>query len=235
MFLGRREDVEDAAADRELAAPLDQVGPAVGRRDEVFDHPLQRALVAGGERNGREVAEPAGDGLQDRPHGGHDDLQGPGRAGGVRVGVGEATQDGQATTDRVVTGREPLVRKGLPTGENLDERRVEERRERGREIVGLPGRRGDGEHLGTDGKRSGQDGQDEWAGARDAGEVQQGGLVADVCAQPPVGMPGSPVSGQVRQRAGGGCGRGHSLTTLRPGEFGRSRPSRGNRRPDRPR
>ena len=70
----------------------------------------------------------------------------------------EATQDGQAATDRVVAGREPLVRKGLPAGEDLDERRVEERRERGREIVGLPGCRGDGKHLGADGEGSGQDG-----------------------------------------------------------------------------
>ena len=46
VLLGRREDVEDAAAHGELAAPLDQVGAGVGRRGERLDDVLQRALVA---------------------------------------------------------------------------------------------------------------------------------------------------------------------------------------------
>ena len=43
VVLGGREDVEDAAAHGELAAPLDQVGAGVGRGREVLDDLLERA------------------------------------------------------------------------------------------------------------------------------------------------------------------------------------------------
>ena len=51
VLLGGREDVEDAAAHGELAAPLDEVGAGVGRGREVLDDLLERRLVAGLERD----------------------------------------------------------------------------------------------------------------------------------------------------------------------------------------
>ena len=60
VLLGRREDVEDAAAHGELAAPLDQVGAGVGRGREVLDDLLEGRLVAGLERDRLEVAETLG-------------------------------------------------------------------------------------------------------------------------------------------------------------------------------
>ena len=47
VFLGRREDVDDAAADRELAAPLDQVDAGVRRGREPAYDVLERSRVAG--------------------------------------------------------------------------------------------------------------------------------------------------------------------------------------------
>lgn len=52
MLLGRREDVEDATAHRELTAPLHEVGAGVGGCGEVLDDLLEGALVAGPERDG---------------------------------------------------------------------------------------------------------------------------------------------------------------------------------------
>ena len=46
VLLGRREDVEDPAADGELAAALDEVGPRVGGRGESVDDVLERRLVS---------------------------------------------------------------------------------------------------------------------------------------------------------------------------------------------
>ena len=68
VLLGGREDVEDAAAHRELAAPLDEVGAGVGRRREGLDDLLERHVVAGLEGDGPEVAQALGDRLEHRAH-----------------------------------------------------------------------------------------------------------------------------------------------------------------------
>ena len=57
VLLGRREDVEDAAADGELAALLDQVDPGVGRRRQPLDDVVEVDLVAGAQLDRLEVAE----------------------------------------------------------------------------------------------------------------------------------------------------------------------------------
>ncbi len=60
VLLGGREDVEDAAAHGELAAPLDEVGAGVGRRGQRLDDLLERDVVAGLERDRRQVAQALG-------------------------------------------------------------------------------------------------------------------------------------------------------------------------------
>ncbi len=45
MFLRGREDVEDAATDRDLAAPFHQVDPVVGDSDQLFHHVVEIGTV----------------------------------------------------------------------------------------------------------------------------------------------------------------------------------------------
>ena len=75
VLLRGREDVDDAAADRELAALLDQVDARVRRVGEPLHDVLERRAVAGGELDRRQVAEAGHLGLQDRPHRRDHDLQ----------------------------------------------------------------------------------------------------------------------------------------------------------------
>ena len=50
MLLGGRKDVDDAAAHRELAAPLDQVDAHVGGRGQVANQLLEAVVVAASRR-----------------------------------------------------------------------------------------------------------------------------------------------------------------------------------------
>ena len=125
VLLGGREDVEDAAAHGELAAPLDQVGAGVGGRREGLDDLLEGRLVAGLQRDRREVAQALGDRLEHRTHRGDDDDE-RAVAGVAGVGVGEPAQHGQPLADGVAARAEPLVRQGLPGGEVGDAVGVEE-------------------------------------------------------------------------------------------------------------
>ena len=113
VLLGRREHVEDAAAHREVPAPLDEVGACVGGVGEGLDDLVEGALVAGLEGDRGEVAEALDDRLQGRADRGDDDAQRP-VCRVVRVGVGQAAQHGEPAADRVGARAEPLVRQGLP-------------------------------------------------------------------------------------------------------------------------
>ncbi len=53
VFLGRREDVEDAAAHREVAAALDQFGAGVAGVDEVGDDVGELAAAVAGAQHDR--------------------------------------------------------------------------------------------------------------------------------------------------------------------------------------
>ena len=77
VFLRRREDVENAAANRELAPPFDEVGPGVSGSGQGVDDVLERSLVAGLERNRSQLAEPSGHRLQHGTDGGDDDRERP--------------------------------------------------------------------------------------------------------------------------------------------------------------
>jgi hypothetical protein len=140
-----REDVEDAAAHRELPAALDEVGAGVGRGREVLDDPLEGDLVAGVERDRTQVAQPGDDGLEDRAHRGDDDRE---RAVGLvaLVGVREPAQHRQSLADGVAARAQALVREGLPRGEQPDHTRAEARLEGRLEVLGLAAGGGDGQH-----------------------------------------------------------------------------------------
>ncbi len=90
VLLRRREDVDDAAADCELTALLDQVDARVRRVREPAYDVLERSRVARRELDRREVAEPLDLRLKDRPdRGDHDPERPVGGAGpGVPAGVG---------------------------------------------------------------------------------------------------------------------------------------------------
>ena len=64
MLLGGREHVEDAAADGDLAAVLDQVGAGVADLDQPGEHVVEVGRLARAQRHRLEVAEPADDRLQ---------------------------------------------------------------------------------------------------------------------------------------------------------------------------
>ena len=140
MLLGGREDVDDATADRELTATLDQVDPHVGSRGEVLDQSLEAVLVASRDGDRSEVGQTLDLRLEQRSHRRDDDLH------GHRVGVHEPPQDGQTATDGVGARRQPLVRQGLPRGVVRHRVGADEVAECGDEVLALTRRGGDDEH-----------------------------------------------------------------------------------------
>jgi hypothetical protein len=108
MLVGGREDVQDAATDRELAALGDQVHPCVRHVGKPTCHVLELGLAAGDQLDRLEVAEPLELRLQNRPHRRHHDAE------LAAVRVGEAAQHSQPPADRVGPRRQPLVRQRLP-------------------------------------------------------------------------------------------------------------------------
>ncbi len=165
VVLGRREDVEDAAADRELAAPLDHVHARVRGVGQALGDVLEVDLVARVQLDRGELAEPLHDRLEegaDRDHQ-HPDRAGVARArrrepaardcgagvvGRVRIGgrrVREAAEHREAPGHRVRAGRQALVRQRLPAREDGDRVMVlvgEVGADRRRELVALATGRG---------------------------------------------------------------------------------------------
>ncbi len=83
-FLGRREDVEDAAADGELAALLDLLDAFVAGPDQVLGDGPELDLLAVGDREAGRAQRGIGDGLGERRGAGDDD----------RVGLGDERVEG---------------------------------------------------------------------------------------------------------------------------------------------
>ncbi len=138
VLLGRREDVEDAAADRELAALLDEFDAGVRGRGERLDRLVQIGAPPGAQRDGLQVAEPLHLRLQHRADG----RDHHGHRAGLRVvgaGVGEAAQHGEAPAHGVGARGEPLVRQRLPR-RVLDDavRRQQRAQRRGRSSASRP-------------------------------------------------------------------------------------------------
>ena len=142
VLLGGREDVDDAASDRELTAPLDQVDPGVRRVGEPLHDVLHRRGLAGHQLDGLQVAQPLDLRLQHGAHRGDDHLE---RAV-VRVGVRQPPQHRQPAADGVAARAEPLVGQRLPGRVERDGVRVEQRTELLDEVLGLADGGGDREH-----------------------------------------------------------------------------------------
>ena len=166
---GRREDVDDAAAHRELAAPLDQVDPLVGGGDQVGGQLVERVLGTLAQFDRAQVRQVGDLGLQHRTHRGDDDLgNGPG------VGALDPAQHGEAASDGVGTGAEAFVRQGLP-GRVVGDLLVPDQRADGRrELLGLTEGRGDDQQhasgLFGDGREQGR------TRGRRTGQVEGGNL-----------------------------------------------------------
>ena len=99
VFLGGREDVQDAAAHGEVAALLDELGAGVTGSDEVGDDVGQfQARIARVQFDRHQLAQPRHLRLQQRARRRHDHRQRSGGRVGVRARrrVGEAAQHGQA-------------------------------------------------------------------------------------------------------------------------------------------
>ena len=103
VFLGGREHVEDAAADCDLAAVLDQVGARVPDLHQVRDDLVEAGGLAAAQGHRLEVAEPAHHRLEQAAHRGdqHAESPGPGAAG---VGVGEPAEHGEPPSRGVRAG-----------------------------------------------------------------------------------------------------------------------------------
>ena len=114
-----------------------------------------------------EVGEPLDLGLEDRAHRRDDDLDRAVRR--RRPGVRQPAQHREPAAHGVAARGEPLVRQRLPGGVVGDRGRVQHAAERLDEVLGLAGRRGDGEH-GAPGVDQPLD--DERPQRRRAGEVE---------------------------------------------------------------
>ncbi len=119
VLLGRREDIQDAAADRELAALLDQLDARVRGRRQAVDDLFEVGALAGAQTDGIQLTQALDLRLEHGADGGDDDGDGPG-GGVVLARVGEPAQHREAPADGVRARGEPLVRQRLPGRELHD-------------------------------------------------------------------------------------------------------------------
>ena len=148
VLLGGREDVEDAAAHGELAAPLDQVGARVGRAGEGLDDVLESGARRRPQRDRHEVAEPLGQGWSTARTGATTTDSGP-YAGSSGSGCASRRSTASRRPTVSLRGREPLVRQGLPaTGRRRRASRGRKQPQRRGEVLGLARRRRDDERAG---------------------------------------------------------------------------------------
>ena len=147
VLLGRREDVDEAAAHGELAALLDEVDPGVRRGRQRTHRLVEVGGLTHGQLDGLEVGETLDLRLEHGAHRRDDDLQRPGALG--LAGVGEAAQHGEPASDRVAARTQALVGQRLPAREVRDRIGVDEVAQHGEEILGLARRGRHGEHRAT--------------------------------------------------------------------------------------
>ena len=145
VLLGGREDVDDAAADRELAALLHEVDPGVRRAGEPSHDVVELDLVTDRELDRLQVGEPADLRLEHRADRGHDHLEravgrrrcrgagaGAARRAGVRRCRCAGTAARAAASPRRGSRRPATGPSGHPSAVD--------------QVLGLARRRGDGQH-----------------------------------------------------------------------------------------
>ena len=112
MFGGGREDVEDAAAHRELSAAAHHVDPGVGEFDQACGKVVEAQLGSHPQCHRLDLGQVGGHRLQQRAHRRHHHRQ---RGPQVRiVRVDQPAQQHHPRADGVHTGRQPFMRKRLP-------------------------------------------------------------------------------------------------------------------------
>ena len=119
VLLGRREDVEDAAADGELAALLDQVDPGVGGGRQRSTTSSRSTSSPARSATGSSSPRPLTCGCSTERTGATTTWTGPCSASSASR-VREPAQDGEPAADGVAARAEPLVRQRLP-GRELDD------------------------------------------------------------------------------------------------------------------
>jgi len=112
----------------------------VGRRGEPAYDVVELDLVSLAQADRVEVGQALDLRLQNRPDRCDDH---PDRAGRVVGGVHQAAQHGEPAADGVRARRQPLVRERLPRGVGLDRLGIDQTADRGHQVVGLAGGRGD--------------------------------------------------------------------------------------------
>ncbi len=120
VLLGRREDVQDAAAHRELAALLDEFDPGVGGCGKLPGDLLQIVRLAPQDGHRLQFGQPLDLRLQHRADRRDDHLHRPGRRV-VDPRVDDPAQHREPAAYRVRARGEPLVRQCLP-GRELGDR-----------------------------------------------------------------------------------------------------------------
>ena len=173
----RREDVEDAAAHRELAALADHVDAGVGQVDEPRDDGVEFGLRTDGQRHRLDIGHVGCHRLQQRPRRGDHDPQR--RAEALVVGMGQPAQQHQPRADGVDARRQPLVRQRLPGREHRD-RLTEHAAQFGGQVVGFAPGGGDDEQR--TGLRQRARREHPGAGRADEGEIagSVGGAAGDI-------------------------------------------------------
>ena len=210
MLVGGREHIDDAAADRDVATPADQVLAGVADLDELGEQLIGVTRIAGPQPDRRQVPEPAHDRLEQAPDWGDDHGERPRRVV-ARVRVRQPAQHSDSLPDRVGARGQALVRQRFPAGEAGDAAVGQEGSERRRQVLGFAGGRGDGEHEPPEPGRDGR-GEDGAQGGRGDKINAFQHRAARPC--PGNGCPGNGCPGN-------GCpGNGG------PGGFGGSRPGR---------
>ena len=101
MFFGRREHVDDSAADGELTAPFDQVHARVGSRRQLVHQIVDGQLVPGVDAHRLQLREPGHLRLQHAAGRRYDHLERARALVAVVLGVHQPAQHGQAPANGV--------------------------------------------------------------------------------------------------------------------------------------
>ena len=232
MFGGRREHVQDAAADRELAPLADHVDARVGQLDQAGDRRLEVGLRPDRQRHRFDVGEVGRHRLQQRTRRG--DHHPKRRSQPGVVGMGQPTQHQHSRPDGFDARRQPFVRQRLPRREHRDGV-AEDGTQFGGQVVGLTPGGGDDEQGARLSQRSGHEQpcagrSDERALARAAGcpldEVGEGR-----CRQRQVDEPRHRGLDMRVPRCGHGVSHCRRRDLVKIGPPGVKRPSRRSRSP----
>ena len=181
LFGGGREDVDNAATHRELAASLHQVDTVVGGVHQRCQQVGEVAFLAGLDGDGPHRCQVLDLRLEQGPHRSHHHSR-------RRIG-NEPPQHGQAPANGVGAGRESFVGQGFPSRVVGDGILPHQTRDLGRGGLGLPEGGGDQQYrapgLGGEHRRRGSEersgaGDIARLGARHLG-VAQGGPDSRVC------------------------------------------------------